>query len=312
MGDTGEGDMKSLLSYMPELGRSSVHIKDPKRVSFLLNKLVSGGVNTLQIIADFDHTVTKQHVNGVRHTSSFCVINQCNGLPPHFSGRDSELLKKYLPIERDPHLTKEEKTPYMIEWYSMTSELLQGFPLDPNEIVEAVKRSNTELRSGFQDLVTALDTANVPLLVFSAGLGDVVDAILKHHGVCNKNIHIISNFLNFKDGLVNGFTDDIVHPFNKNGKAAEHTNYFKEMSNRHNVILMGDNLGDAEMADGVPNTDAVLKIGFLFGDVDRLLPQYLDHFDVVLEDDQTMDIANSLVRLIKETASDSTKSSVSI
>lgn len=37
------------------------------------------------------------------------------------------------------------------------------------------------------------------------------------------------------------------------------------MSKRHNVILMGDNLGDAEMADGVPNTDAVLKIGFLYG-----------------------------------------------
>lgn len=39
------------------------------------------------------------------------------------------------------------------------------------------------------------------------------------------------------------------------------------MSSRQNVILMGDSLGDAEMADGVPNTDAVLKIGFLYGDV---------------------------------------------
>ena len=39
------------------------------------------------------------------------------------------------------------------------------------------------------------------------------------------------------------------------------------MSNRHNVILIGDSLGDADMADGVPNTDAVFKIGFLYGNV---------------------------------------------
>lgn len=39
------------------------------------------------------------------------------------------------------------------------------------------------------------------------------------------------------------------------------------MSSRHNVILMGDSLGDADMADGVPNTDTVFKIGFLYGDV---------------------------------------------
>ncbi|KAE8751966.1 hypothetical protein FOCC_FOCC001129 [Frankliniella occidentalis] len=302
MGDSGEADMKLLLDLIPEFGRKWVHVKDPRKVRALLDKLESGGVNALQVIADFDHTITKQHVNGTRHTSSFCVINNCNGLPSHFSGKDSELLKKYLPIERDPHLTKEEKTPFMVEWYTMTSELFRGFPLDSSEISEAVKKSNTELRSGFQDLVTTLDSLNVPLLVFSAGLGDVVDAILKNHGVANKNIHVISNFLKYKDGLVNGFTADIVHPFNKNGKAAEHTNYFQEMSSRHNVILMGDNLGDAEMADGVPNTDAVLKIGFLYGDVDRLLPKYLDHFDVVLVDDQTMDIANSIIQLIKKKA----------
>ena len=75
--------------------------------------------------------------------------------------------------------------------------------------------------------MNALDSASIPLLVFSAGLGDVVESVLKHHGVMSKNTHVISNFLKYKDGLVQGFTNDIVHPFNKNGKAAEHTNYFE-------------------------------------------------------------------------------------
>lgn len=290
--------MDKLVNLIPELGREYVHIKCPNEVLSLLDKLSSGGVNALQVIADFDHTVTKQHIDGERHVSSFCVVNKCTTLPEDFRDKDRSLVEKYLPIERDPNLSKEEKTPHMVEWYTITSELLNGFPLGPEEITSAVQKSNTELRTGTSELVNALDEANVPLLIFSAGLGDVVDVILKYHGVVNKNIHVISNFLKHKDGNVNGFMNDIVHPFNKNGKAAEHTKYFQLMTSRHNVILMGDNLGDAEMADGVPNTDAVLKIGFLIGDVPKLLPTYLDHFDIVLVDDQTMDIAKSIFNYV--------------
>lgn len=74
------------------------------------------------------------------------IINHCTTIPSGFHDKDRLLLEKYLPIERDPHLSKEEKTPYMVEWYSMTSELLSGFPLDASEIMNAVKKSHTELR----------------------------------------------------------------------------------------------------------------------------------------------------------------------
>ncbi|XP_034246216.1 7-methylguanosine phosphate-specific 5'-nucleotidase isoform X2 [Thrips palmi] len=292
--------MDTLIKLIPELGREYVHIKCPSKVVSILGKFAAGGVNALQVIADFDHTVTKQHIHGERHVSSFCVVNKCTVLPEDFRDKDRKLLEKYLPIERDPNLSKEEKIPYMVEWYTTTSELLNGFPLGSDEIASAVKKSDTQLRTGTAELVNALDEEDVPMLIFSAGLGDVVDAILKCHGVVNKNIHVISNFLKYKDGHVNGFTNDIVHPFNKNGKAAEHTKYFELMSSRHNVILMGDNLGDAEMADGVPNTDAVLKIGFLYGAVSTLLPSYMDHFDIVLVDDQTMVIPNSIFNHVKK------------
>lgn len=85
------------------------------------------------------------------------------------------------------------------------------------------------IRSQTSDLVCLLDTLNVPFLVFSAGLGDVVNAILKHHGVNYKNIHVISNFLKYEGDQVNGFVSDIIHPFNKNGKGAEHSKYFEVM-----------------------------------------------------------------------------------
>ena len=60
-----------------------------------------------------------------------------------------------------------------------------------------------------------------------------------------------------------GFKGDLIHTFNKNEGALEHSKYFEEISHRHNIILVGDMLGDLNMADGVENINVLLKIGYL-------------------------------------------------
>lgn len=74
----------------------------------------------------------------------------------------------------------------------------------------------------------------------------------------------MSNFLRWKDGIVQGFDKEkMIHVFNKNETALEGTDYNKLVQNRTSIIVMGDSLGDAGMADGSPATSNVLKIGFL-------------------------------------------------
>lgn len=43
----------------------------------------------------------------------------------------------------------------------------------------------------------------------------------------------------------------------------ENMEYFQQVHTRSNILLLGDSMGDLSMADGVANTDNILRIGFL-------------------------------------------------
>ena len=108
----------------------------------------------------------------------------------------------------------------------------------------------------------------------------------------------VSNFLLFdEEGNVKGMSesdDDMIHMYNKADMVKKKT---KGGNNglRKNVILIGDSLGDLDMAAGVENPDTVLTIGFLNKNYEKNLPVYQNKFDVVLVDDQTMEFPNLLL-----------------
>ena len=49
------------------------------------------------------------------------------------------------------------------------------------------------------------------------------------------------------------------------------------------------------MAAGVTNPDTVLTIGFLNKNIETSLLTYQESFDIVLVDDQTMDVPNTII-----------------
>lgn len=54
---------------------------------------------------------------------------------------------------------------------------------------------------------------NIPFLVISAGVGDIIQGILKKW---SKDILIASNFLNFEGDKLTGFKKPVISVFNKN------------------------------------------------------------------------------------------------
>lgn len=286
------------LEKFPSLLRNCVYIRNKERVEVLISELIAGGPQKLQVISDFDQTMTKQHVNGQRCLSSFGVFGHCPQLPQDYREQSQALFSQYRPIEIDPEMTVEQKIPHMVEWYEKAQNLLTGFALPQTYLDQVLKEVSLELRNGTDIMLSHLEESGVPVLVFSAGLGDMVAAILRHHSSLLPNVHIISNFLQYDGDILCGFQGQIIHTFNKNEHAIENSDYFSLLAGRTNVILLGDSEGDAFMAEGVKDSNAVLKIGFLYERVEESLNTYQDIFDIVLVDDQTMDVPNELLRAI--------------
>ncbi|XP_017891361.1 7-methylguanosine phosphate-specific 5'-nucleotidase isoform X3 [Ceratina calcarata] len=286
------------IKKFPTLKLKHAHIRDKKQLLRTINTILSDGCNSLQVVTDFDLTLTKQHVNGKNVLSSFGIFSKCKQLPESYAKESGRLYKKYRPIEIDHTLSIEEKIKAMTEWMIATEAILKGVPFDPKEIPEVSEMYGANLREGTKELFKKLYHAKVPVLVFSAGLGDVVESILRNQGVLFDNVKIISNFLKYKDGKLEGFQNErLIHVFNKNEYALEQ-DYFKVLERRKNVLLMGDTTGDASMVDGMVNANAVLKIGFLYDNVEDSLSSYMENFDIVLVDDQTMQVPTDILHRI--------------
>lgn len=78
----------------------------------------------------------------------------------------------------------------------------------------------------------------------------------------------MSNFLVRQEDVVQGLDlTHIIHSFNKNEAALFGSASQKRFEKRTNVLLLGDSLGDSDMANGCQLDANVLKIGFMWDKV---------------------------------------------
>ena len=94
-----------LLSSNP-----SMRVKDKAKVEALLQALNTGGLDKLQVIADFDYTLTKSKNDKGLLDCSWGVLENTHFLSDSYTTACNALKKKYLPIEVVRITTKHERT----------------------------------------------------------------------------------------------------------------------------------------------------------------------------------------------------------
>lgn len=255
-----------------------------------LNKIKLNKSN-FYVVIDFDRTITE--------TNSCQSWNVCNSvLDDNFKKKSKELVEKYEPIEVDYTISFEEKNKAMIEWYSRSMNVFYEFHLTNQILMESVSKSNISFREGAKEFLKNMYENHIPVIIVSAGIGNVIEECLKQRNCLYENISIISNFIKFdENGNMKKYDTKIIHSLNKNMDEYLSDLDREKIQDKSYCLLVGDLVEDKTMVDSSVLEKSIL-VGFLNQNIKANLEVYKENFDIVLsENDGTFKVLSKLIQI---------------
>lgn len=249
--------------------------------------------DSIFVLTDFDRTLTSGNSWG----SWEIIVNNAK-VSQEYKREVYQLFNYYRPIETDENIDKNLREQYMIDWWNEEIKLFKKYKFDENMINDSLNNLNVmSFRDGVKDFLINMYNRSIPVIIISAGIGNFIEKFLKDNNCYFNNVFLISNFLKFDDGKLVGFSDNIIHSFNKNlvnlpDKVKNSIKY------RNNVILLGDSLSDINMAYGI-NKENIFSIGFLEENINNNLDYFKNTFDVVATENSSITELNNKIKILK-------------
>lgn len=238
------------------------------------------------VIIDFDRTLTTS-----KSDASMGII-------PKFLGGDClkerlKIYEYYRPLELDYTIEENEKKSIMKEWANTSFTLLSKY-LKSEEIIEnALENANLHLRPGAKEFLEYMHNKNIPVVIMSAGVGNIIKRFLEMQQVLYDNITLISNFLEIKNSRAYIDTKGLIAVSDKDySRVPEEIR--KKLDKKQNILLCGDIIEDINMVEE-ERLDDTLTIGFLDVNIEQNLEEYNNKFDIVLtKNSNFFDVKNIL------------------
>lgn len=278
---------------------TDILISNPQLFNEKLKNIITWWPEHFHVIADFDRTLTKAFAEG-KPTVSLITRLQNWFYPPEYAEKSNAIFDKYHPIEIDSTIPLDEKKKAMEKRWDEQFALMLDYGLTRKIIEDAIASEETNFRLWCGDFFDLLYANAIPLLILSAsGLGyDSIYYCLQHEHKLYDNIDIISNdFVWDESWKAIGVREPIIHSFNKDETIVKNFPIYDEIKDRKNILLLGDGLWDAEMANGF-DYENIIKIWFLNNDTPENREKFQKTFDVVILGDGAMEEVNAILKKI--------------
>lgn len=266
-----------------------IYLNNEKKINELKEKI---NKDNICVFMDYDKTITSSDSE-----DSWATSANKKAMGQEIANELNKLYEKYGPIELDYTIDMKEKEKYMLEWYTKSMNLYYTYHLTKEKLKNCVSNSYLKLRKGAKDFLSKLYENQIPIIIFSAGIGNVIEQFLQKENCYYNNITIIGNFIKFNEnGNMIKFSDNIIHTLNKNIDKINDLKLKGIVETKKYRIVIGDLIEDINMMGEYPESKS-LKIGFLNKNIEENLEVYKKNFDIVLtEKNNFYDIEKYIIK----------------
>ena len=269
-----------------------VHIRDKDTVE---RKIWTFSLWKTQIVTDYDATMTRADWE-----HSWSIFEGNAAFSSGYKEEAKAFFEYYHAQEIDSSISPEDKDIIMHKWWNSCLNLFIKHRLHYSHIDEMLSNGHSmEFREWFKEFIEQAYGYSIPVVIFSAGVSNIIERFLSIQNSNFSNIHIVSNCLRFwDDWICNWFESDIIHSHNK----SEHeiSSLIQEhIRSKSDIILLGDSLSDIEMIDQDKRKDA-LNIAFVSGNKLMSMSDFINTFDIVIE--SAKDTHNVPIDILSEIA----------
>jgi len=226
--------------------------------------------DNLIVITDFDATLT---TGDSEQCHDLCAVSKV--MPKEFRDKFAPLLDWAANPDIDG-----------VEWWDRAHALMVRFGVPKRQLIPRLVREAKMIpRPGALELLKRLEELDIPVLIVSAGLSDVIEEFLRQHGALSENITVCSNRLNYAADMTpkSVAPEPPITSFTKAYAYSSSSSFFEQHASRKTVIVLGDSVTDVDASKNVPY-DHLLSVGFLNSRPDGLA--HAKAFDAVVLGDR--------------------------
>lgn len=233
-----------------------------------LKELFEDGVDKVHVLADFDGTLSKEYLEGKKTASIISILRNTPGyLSPEYQAEAHKLHDEYSKYEKNLELSLQERKTKMTEWWNLHADLLIKSGLKKEQIEKLARSGLIEWRPGAKNFLKLMEKLKIPVVIISAsGVGQAIEYFCQGQNIDAGVHYLVNQFIWDEDGLAIAHKQPVIHSLNKDETVVhEQQEIWRDVQDRVNVLLLGNNNGDAEMVKGFKYKKLV-SIGFLDGE----------------------------------------------
>jgi HAD superfamily phosphoserine phosphatase-like hydrolase len=250
--------------------------------------------NQLQVVLDFDRTLTMHYTKNAHDSTSWQIMR--DHLPMSAQGEAQLLHDHYRNLELCGMMSDKDAR----AWWASTLRIIVENNLDLN-VIENDFVSKSTIRPGTKELFELCKTYNIPTVVMSAGVKNIINMWCRTYDIQPTIILSTELQLDSSNHVIGWDEASVVHMFNKH--ELDHPELSKIRAERSHTILVGDSIHDHSMAAG---DDTVFRIRvvdpYLYDAVDQktIKDETFKLFDAIIENQTLTPVVDLIKSVVKK------------